>query len=68
MKEISLIKKGNLKIKINFHNLKYKRPKYSAQKCILKGKTYSTSIYVPIKIEYKEKLIIKREMIIYINI
>lgn len=57
IKEISLIKKEELKININFHNLKYKRPKYSAEKCIVKGKTYSLTILVPIKIEYKKKSI-----------
>ena len=57
LREIQLIKRKNFTIKMDIFNIKYKKPKYSSQKCILKTKTYSISLYTPIEIKYKEKKI-----------
>lgn len=59
LENIKLIKHSNFEIKFKFQKLKYKKPKHSPEICILKSKSYLLSLYTPITIKYKKRLIIK---------
>lgn len=37
--------------------MKYKKPIYTADECILKKKTYGIPLYIPVQIKHKNKLI-----------
>jgi DNA-directed RNA polymerase beta subunit len=58
LQSIKNIKHSEFKIKFQSQKLKYKKPAYTTEECILKGKTYSVSLYIPIEIKYKDQLII----------
>lgn len=58
LEQIKLIKYSNFKIKIQYQNLRFKRPIYDTDLCIAKTRTYSSFIYVPIKVIYKKELTI----------
>ena len=60
---INKIKQFNFFIKINSSKIKYKKPKYSFNECIIKNKTFSISIYAPITITYKKIKIFKKKFI-----
>lgn len=42
-------------ISTNLNNIKYKKPKYGPEKCLLNNKTYSLSLYVPFTFKYGNK-------------
>lgn len=48
------------------HNIKYKKPIYSPEICILKNKTYAIYLYVPMQIKYKKHKIMNcRQTFLY---
>jgi len=58
IEKIKIIKYSSFDIIFQPNKLKYKKPKYSPETCIIKKKTYSIYIYVPVQIKYKrDKLI-----------
>lgn len=52
--KIKKIKKNGFVLNIDGYNLKYKKPKFTSQACIIKGKTYSTTLFLSISIKYKD--------------
>jgi DNA-directed RNA polymerase subunit beta len=61
IKKISHLEHGNFLIKIHLEQLKYKKPKHSFQECVNQEKTLSISIYIPIEIRYKNKIIFEKK-------
>lgn len=45
------------------HKIKFRKPKDSVEDCILKNRTYSVKVYVPIQIKYKNIKIIESDKI-----
>lgn len=43
------------------HQIRFKRPKESVEECILKNKTYSAKIYIPIQIKYKSTRVVESD-------
>ena len=43
------------------NRIKFKKPKDSVEECILRSKTYSIRIYVPIQIKYKSTRIVESD-------
>lgn len=43
----------DFEINLNVYKMKYKEPRFSSQQCILKNKSYTMSLYVPIYIKHK---------------
>nr|YP_009145381.1 RNA polymerase beta subunit [Cryptoglena skujai]AKL39006.1 RNA polymerase beta subunit [Cryptoglena skujai] len=64
IKKLSRIKYYNFELKIDFNNIKYKKPKNSLQECILKNKTYSIPIFIPVSVKYKRTLVLKNKYIL----
>lgn len=50
---------NKFKIKLDTNNIKYKELKYATNKCIIKNKTYTLNIYIPAKLFFKKKIILK---------
>lgn len=44
------------------NQIKFKKPKESVEECILKNKTYSAKIYIPIQIRYKNTKVVERDI------
>nr|YP_010700253.1 RNA polymerase subunit beta [Euglena deses]WCH63397.1 RNA polymerase subunit beta [Euglena deses] len=60
LKKIQIIKHNYFEIKLNANKMKYKKPIYGPEICILKQKSFSSSINIPIEIKYKKKTIINK--------
>lgn len=61
LKNLNNIKQANFKINFDIKKLKYKRPKFSSQRCIIMNKTYSIGIYLPVTIKYEKKILLKND-------
>ena len=57
LSNVKSTKKNGIKIKLDSHDLKYSKPKFSSQECIEKRKTYSISLFVKLSIIYKNHAI-----------
>lgn len=44
-------------VKINYNNIKYKKPNFNIEYCIKNNKTYNVKLWIPITISYKRKFI-----------
>nr|AKL79025.1 RNA polymerase beta subunit [Euglena viridis] len=64
LEKIKVIKYSNFNIKMFTHNMKYKKPIYSPETCILKNKTYAIYLYIPMQIKYKKHKIIKNKYVL----
>lgn len=54
IEKIKMITYSNFDVIFQPNKLKYKKPTYSPETCIIKRKTYSIYIYVPVQIRYKK--------------
>lgn len=63
LKNLNIIKQSNFQITTNIKNVKYKRPRFSSQKCISMNKTYSIGIYLPFTMKYKKKTLFKYDLL-----
>lgn len=61
LKNLNDINFNKYKVKFDANNIKYKQLRYSSQKCIIKNKTYALNVYIPTKIFYKKKILLKCE-------
>lgn len=61
LKTLNNIMSSKFKIKANLKKLKYKKPKFSSQKCINMNKTYSIGIYIPFTIQHGKKFILNND-------
>lgn len=61
LKKLNNIKHSNFHIKTDTNKLKYKKPKFSSEKCINLNKTYSIGIYLPFTVKYKNKILFKNK-------
>lgn len=57
------ISKYKYKIKTDYFHIKYKKGRYNIDECIIKNKTYTIRIYIPIEIYYTEKIIQKYDFL-----
>nr|YP_009538655.1 RNA polymerase beta subunit [Phacus pleuronectes]AYQ93656.1 RNA polymerase beta subunit [Phacus pleuronectes] len=55
---------SHFNFKTNNYKVKYKRPKNSANKCMLNNKTYSIGIYLPFTLKYKTKILLKYKYVL----
>ena len=60
LEKIKRINYYNFKIRIQTHKIKFKKPKKSFENYILRNKTYSLKLYVPIQVKYNGTEIINR--------
>lgn len=51
----------------NVSKIRYRKPKFSSQKCINLNKTYSIGLYLPLTIKYKRKILINCDYIKFQN-
>nr|YP_009538724.1 RNA polymerase beta subunit [Lepocinclis ovum]AYQ93716.1 RNA polymerase beta subunit [Lepocinclis ovum] len=63
LSNIKIIKKYGFIMKFNSFDLRYKKPKFSSQQCIARGKTYSTNLFINVLIRYKNNIILKNRYI-----
>lgn len=61
LKNLNDIKQSNFHITTNISNIKYKKPKFSSQKCINKNKTYAIGIYLPFTMKYKKRILFNND-------
>jgi DNA-directed RNA polymerase beta subunit len=59
LKNIEKITHANFFINFEPSKLKYKKPKLSPELCLIKGKTYSISVYIPMQIKYNNVILIE---------
>nr|YP_007517064.2 RNA polymerase beta subunit [Euglena viridis]AEY70834.2 RNA polymerase beta subunit [Euglena viridis] len=64
LEKIKTINYSNFSIKMSTHSIKYKKPIYSPEICILKNKTYAIYLYIPIQIKYKKHKIIENKYVL----
>nr|YP_009145541.1 RNA polymerase beta subunit [Trachelomonas volvocina]AKL82454.1 RNA polymerase beta subunit [Trachelomonas volvocina] len=57
--KLDIENKYKYKIKTDYFHIKYKKGKYSIDECIIKNKTYTIRIYIPLEIYYKQEVIQK---------
>lgn len=73
LEKIKTLHYSNFNIRFFPHKIKYKKPKYSPEICVLKNKTYSVLLYIPLQVKYKNlklifcylNIIPKKSMIYY---
>nr|YP_009144884.1 RNA polymerase beta subunit [Euglenaria anabaena]AKJ83331.1 RNA polymerase beta subunit [Euglenaria anabaena] len=58
------IKHMNFEVNFNKNKLKYKKPKLSTEQCLLKNKSYTVNLYLPITIKHKNFGIIQNKYIL----
>lgn len=59
IKCLNLIKYSKFKLKISTEKIKFKEPKYKIETCLLKNKTYSIQLLLPIQIKYNGHIVVK---------
>ena len=55
IRKMEKIKHLNFEVQFHYSKLKYQKPIDSLQACIIKNKTYSINLYVPVTIKYKDE-------------
>lgn len=57
LEKIKTIKYSKFNIKFQISKIKFKKPTNTPEECLLKNKTYTINIYIPIELQYKNQKI-----------
>lgn len=61
LRSLNNITQSNFNLKADVNKVKYKRPKFSSQRCINTNRTYSIGVYLPFTLRYKKKVILNSD-------